>query len=1596
MREPTAAGPRIEASELPRRLYDSVRRKAKLPPIPAEAPWTPCSSPFTNLVLSGGEPAPCEFAPTGSRLREQGLSAIEIPDLRSALQHGALPCASCARCSEWYQDDLVPPSLREYGDGRPSLYLTWEHGQRPLTPAARQWLGENAAHEPLVVLAPPHADEHAIDGLLAELRVLVPSACFRWRTTPSRLAAQCSRTRATLDVDEIELDIDSRHALVASIDEDLPGLRADIKRLATFVLEPSTWFDVEVVARACAKWGAQLKLGLIARGGEVPLERLRTDDIALIKDVVGSLWNRLGGAQRPKSLQEGAYEQLLAELRALLQRRIRATLAGSIPSTDGADLPQLDHPWHTDADSCDWWQLALLGHGHLHTIVDWTVARAAEPDGDTLLNRNPWLRQLVMRVAAETRAPELLDALRRVYGNGKARKALIREDQSYTGSHDMSRFGGPWAEQLGLLHDRLRRRPFAIGRALAGSGDRADTTILIPSYRHGHFIVETLRSVLAQSHANHRILVVDDCSPDDTVEQAKSVGDPRIEVRTNPTNLGLGTSVLQALESIETQYVALLNSDDLFHPERIERCREVLESDPDAALVTTDLHLIDAAGGQLTAANASLVIDGRQVHDWVHWYHRAKPTTELEGEHLFAALLERNFLVTSSNLFARTDWLRAQARALRSLKYCLDWQLFLEAALEGSLRHLHAPLLAYRLHASNTVWFREGRRWSYYLEVNRVAAEALRRYAERDRGDTKTRIEHLTAAIAEHLLANSETDGFALFLHAAFDAIELDRMADESPRVRELVAILNEHAERIRDAVSQRDATCAQGRKRRDELQRQLGDLAREQLGQEQHQRRWLQGYAETLEARLQECWDGRRVLEVDKRTIQQLQEDSTRRIQNLASRLEQAERRVLELESERNVAWGERDEAGKEAAARRADSEAWRTDLAAARQDLEASRLERRDLAAELAAARHDLQSLRADLAASRGAAAAIEEVRQLLVVELQQIREERDDHHRATQVLTAALAEEQAALSERTAEVRQLEVSEAGLRADLEALRTRLDAVNREVAHRNEQLATQEAALTALQAAQLRYDAELASLHENLSAERTQSTRLLHSKKQHEARCAELADQLARLQRAHETLQQSREFRSGNFLWNRLPLAYMSRRGKKWYRRILDAKNRCLMVGSRLFRRNRKIQGTAVVTACWHWPIYSHTFVYQEMLGLTHMGLDVRLFHWAANDTDQLHAAFRHLDEHRTQLQPIWENHVRDKEHFEKTRPGRLRAFLERVAAATGRKLEELEKEPLVLQGCTFARMAELAGANYLHSYFFYDQSFMAMQAAWLLDLPRGVSCYADHMLDDYPFKLVALHVELCDVVVATSARIKRELSQISGGRFDDKIVVKPNGVDGTRFPAVDRAMRKPGEPFEVISISRIEPKKGLIHLVEAVALLKDRGHRVIAHIVGSKDAHSKGSLEYAAEFEARIAALGIQDQIVLHGMMKQEQLTPLLQRSRAFVAPYVEVSSGDKDGIPTAMLEALASRLPVVTTDSGSILEVVRDGVEGFVTPQRDSQAFAAALQRLIEDPVLERRLADAARQRFDREFDILVTEKRLHERIRGFLDRKSAAR
>jgi glycosyltransferase involved in cell wall biosynthesis len=490
---------------------------------------------------------------------------------------------------------------------------------------------------------------------------------------------------------------------------------------------------------------------------------------------------------------EDAIHGLVEQLRRMPLQRLQS----ASPPTPGARLamPPPRHSWFVDSSRSAWAWEQMLMNAHHAGFGRHLVELARQGGLAVEAARSPGLRALMQRLAHERRTPELLSVLRDLYRRTGDRAALAAADAQFAAAHDLGRFGGPWAGGLGLGATTARVRPFTIGKTRkAGAEVAPDVTVLVPSYNHGAYIQECLQSVLAQRHTSFRLLVVDDCSPDDTVEKTRARSDRWIEVRVNCENLGLGNSVLAALATIDTPYVALLNSDDLYHPDRLGRCCKVLDGQPEVNLVTTGMRLVDADGGEIDAGNASLALDGQQVFDWVHWFAKAKPRGELSQDELLPALLERNFLVTSSNIVCRTDWLRARAESLRSLKYCLAWQLFLDAARERSLRHIDEPLLAYRLHASNTVWFRGGRRWAFYLEVNRVVAGALRGWIA-DIPAASDRLLELLRLLAGPVLRNRECDGAAMFVNAVCDAVQADAIAAQLTAVQ---------AEELR--VAQQDA----------------------------------------------------------------------------------------------------------------------------------------------------------------------------------------------------------------------------------------------------------------------------------------------------------------------------------------------------------------------------------------------------------------------------------------------------------------------------------------------------------------------------------------------------------------------------------------------------------------------------------------------------------------------------------------------------------------------------------------------------------------------------------------------------------------------
>ncbi len=409
---------------------------------------------------------------------------------------------------------------------------------------------------------------------------------------------------------------------------------------------------------------------------------------------------------------------------------------------------------------------------------------------------------------------------------------------------------------------------------------------------------------------------------------------------------------------------------------------------------------------------------------------------------------------------------------------------------------------------------------------------------------------------------------------------------------------------------------------------------------------------------------------------------------------------------------------------------------------------------------------------------------------------------------------------------------------------------------------------------------------------------------------------------------------------------------------------------------------------TACWSFPVYSQTFVYQELTQLLRHGFDLRFLYSDLKPREHLPEQFSRLwrAKRKLLLHPaVCRNAY---EHYLRRMPQKIDGLVEKLCRASGMTSDELRSHHHFSEAFAFTRMVEALRPDYLHSYFFYEGTLFTYVASFLLDIPRGVSCYADHVLQDYVLKAVPLHLEQCSLVVATSRRIKRELMAIAPNVDPDRIVVKPNAISSDRFPAADRAEPGNNEPFRLVCVSRIEPKKGTIYLVEAIRGLLDRGVRVALHLLGGVDDNA-ASQEYARLVETRIQELDLTGAVHLEGRKSESEIRRFLDSSHLFVAPFVETESGDKDGIPTALLEAMSTGIAAVATDAGSITEVIYNGRDGLVTPQRDAAALAGAIEVLLLHPDRRRQFGREAARKIREQFDIRVCERVFHDRVRNVI-------
>jgi hypothetical protein len=219
----------------------------------------------------------------------------------------------------------------------------------------------------------------------------------------------------------------------------------------------------------------------------------------------------------------------------------------------------------------------------------------------------------------------------------------------------------------------------------------ARCAVVIPSYNHARFVGAALESALGQTRPPDRVVVVDDGSRDGSPAAIEAYRGRGVELHVQQ-NAGAHAALNRAVElaAEDCEFVAVLNSDDLFEPRRLERCLEHLAARPDLGVVCSELVVIDAEGRPLP--------EDAPRRRWFQVAWSLGAAGDLSpAEWLGMA----NFPATTSNVVARVRDLRAHP--FRAYRFCHDYAFLLEAALRGRLGVLDEPLLRYRVHDANTI-----------------------------------------------------------------------------------------------------------------------------------------------------------------------------------------------------------------------------------------------------------------------------------------------------------------------------------------------------------------------------------------------------------------------------------------------------------------------------------------------------------------------------------------------------------------------------------------------------------------------------------------------------------------------------------------------------------------------------------------------------------------------------------------------------------------------------------------------------------------------------------------------------------------------------
>ena len=383
---------------------------------------------------------------------------------------------------------------------------------------------------------------------------------------------------------------------------------------------------------------------------------------------------------------------------------------------------------------------------------------------------------------------------------------------------------------------------------------------------------------------------------------------------------------------------------------------------------------------------------------------------------------------------------------------------------------------------------------------------------------------------------------------------------------------------------------------------------------------------------------------------------------------------------------------------------------------------------------------------------------------------------------------------------------------------------------------------------------------------------------------------------------------------------------------------------------------------------PSLTETFILRELVELRRRGFEVMIFSLRRPARGRFPA----------EVEPWWSpvcyrpslvspEVLAAQAYFLARHPVRLLRTITRTMVASGCDpiglLKALRNLPVA---AFFARRATRLGAEHIHAHFAFMPTDVARMMSDLLGIGFSFSAHAgDICLQSST--VLARKVHAARFVAVCTRYGLEELTRGAGRVASGKVHLIYHGLPRAPSESQDANHRELASSVPLIlSIGRLQAKKGFATLVEACGILRDRGLSFRCLIAGEGPERQN--------LEAVVGRLDLAETVSLLGECSSEEVSVLFRQAHAFALPCEIAPDGDRDSLPNVILEAMAAGVPVVTTPVAGIPEAIEDRRNGFLVPCRDPHALAGQLEELLKSDALCRTIASSGRTTVAERFNI----------------------